>query len=212
MGNKRIRTALLSTALAGVMLIGGTYAYFTDGDTATNTFTVGSIEIELQEPNWEPPEDITPNETLEKDPQIKNTGNNESYVFLEVTVPYANIVTAKADGTKNAKADTELFSYEVNSGWTQLGTDQNNTSDKTITRVYVYGSASACTALAADATTPALFDKVTFANIVEDQSLEGTTQNLVVNAYAIQTGDINGGKTAPADVWAVLKKQAPSVN
>ena len=49
------------------------------------------------------------------------------------------------------------------------------------------------------------------------RSLETTTQNVVVKAYAVQTTNINDGKTVldgnnddgkvtPADVWAVVSK------
>lgn len=187
-------------------------AYFTDGDTATNTFTVGKISLDLQEPNWEPPTDITPNQEIEKDPQVKNDGTNDEFVFVEVVVPYANVVTANEDGTKNAAADTELFSYDVNEGWTEMGIGTKDEEDKTVTHRYVYGTAEACTALGKNATTPALFDSVTFANVVEDQNLEDSMQNIIINAYGIQTTDLNGDKTAPDDVWAVLNNQLPTTD
>ena len=57
---KRMKTMIAATAMIGVLAIGGISAYFTDGDTATNTFTVGKVSIDLQEPNWNPPKDITP--------------------------------------------------------------------------------------------------------------------------------------------------------
>ena len=36
---KRMKTMIAATAMIGVLAIGGISAYFTDGDTATNTFT-----------------------------------------------------------------------------------------------------------------------------------------------------------------------------
>ena len=47
---KRMKTMIAATAMIGVLAIGGISAYFTDGDTATNTFTVGKVSIDLQEP------------------------------------------------------------------------------------------------------------------------------------------------------------------
>ena len=76
MKKNRTKIVALSAALIGVLAIGGALAYFTDGDTATNTFTVGKISLDLQEPNWVPPEDITPNQEIEKDPQVENDGIN----------------------------------------------------------------------------------------------------------------------------------------
>lgn len=211
-------------ALAGVIAIGGVMAYFTDADTATNTFTVGKVSIDLQEPDWVPPTDIVPEQEFAKDPQIKNDGINDAYVFVKVTVPYANVVTANDDGTKNAAADTELFNYDVKAGWVELTDKMVKDEDaKTVTHLYAYatGNPAAMTAVASGVTTDSIFDYIQFANIVEDQNIEGTTLDVVVDGYAIQTTNINDGKTAldgnnadgktsPADVWSVIEKQAPA--
>jgi len=213
-GNKRkFKAALLAFAMIAVMMVGSISAYFTDGDTATNTFTVGKISLDLQEPNWdeEKATDITPNQTLKKDPQILNDGINDEFVFLEVIVPYENVIVANEDGTRKPAADTELYSYNVNSGWAEIATIKD-AATKTVTHLYVYGTADKCTALKKDVTTPTLFDTVTFANIVEDQGLEEATLDIVVNAYGIQTSDVNGGTTDPDMIWAVIDNQGPSLS
>lgn len=211
--NRGAAAALIACVLCGALAVGSVSAYFTDGATVTNTFTVGKISLDLQEPDWKPEEaeDITPNQTIEKNPQILNDGVNSEYVFMEVIVPYENLVTANDNGTLNAAADTELYSYTVNSGWYQMSRTQD-TKDKTVTYLYVYGTAATCTELAAGSTTPAVFNSVKFANVVEDQGLEGRTLEIVVNAYGIQTSNINGGKTSPTEVWAVLANQLPSTD
>ena len=225
MKKSSMRTLALTAILAGTVSIGGIMAYFTDGDTATNTFTVGKISLDLQEPTWVPPTNITPGQEIAKDPQIKNDGNNEEFVFLKVTVPYANVVTANEDGTKGKTADTELFSYDVKDGWTELDSKKETDSLKqTVTHLYAYTgeTADSMKALAVNSSTPSLFDWVRFANIVEDQNLETTTQNIVIEAYGIQTqnikdekgnldGDNNDGKTLPLDVWKVIENQNPSL-
>lgn len=225
MKKSNMRTLALTAILAGTVSIGGIMAYFTDGDTATNTFTVGKISLDLQEPSWVPPTNITPGQEIAKDPQIKNDGNNEEFVFLKVTVPYANVMTANEDGTKGKTADTELFSYDVKDGWTELDSKKETDSLKqTVTHLYAYTgeTADSMKALAVNSSTPSLFDWVRFANIVEDQNLETTTQNIVIEAYGIQTqnikdekgnldGDNNDGKTLPLDVWKVIENQNPSL-
>lgn len=225
MKKSSMRTLALTAILAGTVSIGGIMAYFTDGDTATNTFTVGKISLDLQEPSWVPPTNITPGQEIAKDPQIKNDGNNEEFVFLKVTVPYANVVTANEDGTKSRIADTELFSYDVKEGWTEIDSKRViDSSSKTVTHLYAYTgeTADSMKALAVNSSTPSLFDWVRFANIVEDQNLETTTQNIVIEAYGIQTqnikdekgnldGDNNDGKTLPLDVWKVIENQNPSL-
>jgi predicted ribosomally synthesized peptide with SipW-like signal peptide len=230
---KGIKQSAVALALVGILSVGGIMAYFTDADTATNTFTVGKVSIDLQEPSWDPdiPEAITPLEEFAKDPQIKNDGVNDAFVFMEVVVPYANVTIAAQDGTKAAdKAWTELFSYDVKDGWTEITGTVADTAypiiDETagtVTHLYAYGTADEMTAVAKDVTTASLFDFIRFANVVEDEGLEGTDLNVVVNGYAIQTTNIADGKTAldgnnadgvtaPDAVWAVLKTQAPSTD
>lgn len=217
----KTKLSIIALTLVACLMVAGISAYFTDADTTTNTFTVGKISLDLQEPDWDPPVDILPEQDIHKDPQIKNDGLNEEFVFMEVVVPYANVVTANEDGTRKAAADTELFSYEVNPAWVEVGTAKKDATEKTVTHLYAYGSSTAMTALAKDATTPALFEYVRFVNVVEDQQLEAETLNVVVNAYGIQTTNINDGdatidgvnndgKTAPEAVWSVIANQKPS--
>ena len=49
---KKILTICLIVALAATAIIGGTLAYFTDTKSATNTFTVGNVKIELLESQY----------------------------------------------------------------------------------------------------------------------------------------------------------------
>lgn len=46
---KKIMTISLVVALAAIAIVGGTLAYFTDTDEATNTFTAGGVAIKLIE-------------------------------------------------------------------------------------------------------------------------------------------------------------------
>ncbi len=207
---KTMKCVTVIMALVGCLTIGGISAYFTDADTATNKFTVGKISLDLVEPDWNgPEEDVTPLQEIKKNPQIKNDGNNEEYVFLTVTVPYANVVTAQLDGTINEATDTELFSYKTNTGWVHM-TSNKNTANKTVTHLYAYAVENQMTALAKNDVTSALFDKVIVANVVEDQNLELSSQQIVINAYGIQTNNINGGVKSPDAVWTVIANQNPS--
>lgn len=193
--------AIMMSSLAGIS------AYFTDTDTATNTFTVGEVSIDLQEPSWKGDTDTTPNMTTPKDPQVLNDGVSDAFVFLEVSVPYAdNIVIADADGTKNVAATAELFTYTIKDGWVEVGTPTTDTEAGVVKHVYAYigDNASDLKALAANETTPTLFDEITFVNAVENQGLEAAELDVIINAYGIQTNDINGGKTDPAGVWEVI--------
>ena len=87
---KKILALCLVVALAATAIVGGTLAYFTDDANATNTFTVGNVDITLTEPNWnssgskDAPE-VYPGEALAKDPTVKNDGANPCFVRIQVT-------------------------------------------------------------------------------------------------------------------------------
>lgn len=49
MKKKAILVAAIAVMLVAALVVGGTLAYFTDKDNATNTFTVGNVDIELLE-------------------------------------------------------------------------------------------------------------------------------------------------------------------
>lgn len=206
--SRKAAVAVLTAALAAALAVGGVSAYFTDRETAVNTFVIGKISLELQEPDWNPDEgrDMVPGQTVKKNPLIVNDGVNPEFVFAEVKIPYRNLVTANDDGTKNAAADTQLYRYTVNEGWFQLAAAKD-TVEKTMTYVYVYGNEQACSRLEPGAATPPVFDTVTFANLVEDQAMEETTLEVSVNAYGIQAENLSGGETEPLAVWGILSNQ-----
>ena len=132
---------------------------------------------------------------------MTNNGDNDEYVFIEVEVQYDNVVLAIADGTLKSAAEVELFTYTTNSGCVEVGTGTKDTTKKVVKHVYAYGTSSKMTALT-KGQSATLFNSVTFANLTEvpkDGSLD-----IIETAKAIQTTDLNGGKTAPSDVYAIL--------
>ena len=173
---KKILSILI--AAFAIIITGGVIAYLTDTDTATNTFTVGSVSIELTEANWNATnaQNVTPGQVINKDPAITNTGNNSAYVYLKVEEP---IVALSAGGSAS------LISYTKNSGWTQLST---NTASGIKTTVFYYNNA-----LAAGTSTSKLFNNVTVAEF--DQSTVNGSKNVVVTAYAIQSTGLPSGTT-----------------
>lgn len=209
---KKQNKLLLLLLLICVIAVAGISAYFTATDTKTNVFEVGKVSIDLQEPSWNGEIPTTPNQTVPKDPQILNDGKSDAYVYLTVDVPYANVVTAGLDGTKNTQADNELFNYTVNEGWVEVGTAEKVESESVYRHVYAYASNSATlSVLNPNATTAALFNEIKFANVVEAQGLELTDLDVVVNAYGIQT-EIVGDNITPDYVWKVIVNQAVVIN
>lgn len=208
---KKKKTILAALVLALVVSIGGVIAYFSDTDSKTNTFTVGKVSIEVNEENWnaENAKAILPNQILDKDPTIKNNGKNEAYVFLKVAVPTANVTVEADDGSDGTTSAQPLFKLinsgnqeGVNDGWTLVSSETKNGA---IEYIYAYGSNSEMTKLAKDATTPALFNKVQFANIQEGWGIEEQQYSVEVTGYAIQTENLTSSNAKdPAGVWAVL--------
>lgn len=102
---------IVALLLCAVLLIGasvaGTVAYLTDKDDVVNTFTVGNIDIKLDEANTatddtaDRTEDgnkyhLLPNQTYTKDPTVwVKEGSEEAYIRMIVTVGnYNNMLNA----------------------------------------------------------------------------------------------------------------------
>ncbi|MDO4486146.1 MAG: SipW-dependent-type signal peptide-containing protein [Bacillota bacterium] len=212
---KNKRNIVIAVAMLILLAVGAVSAYFTSSDKADNIWTVGEVKIALEEPGWDPdnpPENIAPNQSFVKDPQIRNTGSNDAYVFLKVRIPVANVITAdEATGERIAAADRELFEYTMNNGWYQLenGTPETIDEKDYMTYIYAYGSRDACTALpSGNVTAEALFDQVRFINVIEGQGLENTELKMPIEAYGIQTTDLTDNDVSdPASVWKLLDAQ-----
>lgn len=80
------RTLIILVALVAVfgMAVGGTIAWLTDQtESITNTFTVGNINIELEETATE--FKMVPGVTIAKDPEITvRSGSEACYLFVKV--------------------------------------------------------------------------------------------------------------------------------
>ena len=142
------KNLLIVMAMMVILVIGSIGAYFTATDEASNNFTVGKIDVEITEPNWEKLTDadengipdvaecVLPNSQIEKDPTVKNTSeSNGAFVFVKVTVPKAEILTSNvASGSKAKAAEvTQLFQLNdsdntgAGKGKAWVGTDTYNT-------------------------------------------------------------------------------------
>lgn len=189
--------------LAGILClasVGGVSAYLTDYEKVSNEFTVGKVDIELKEPEWKPEENkkIEPSKVIHKDPQITNTGTNDAFVYMEVSIPMANVEAAAENGERLGKKVQELFYFEAKDNWMQLSV-QNTESRRTYT--YAYKKI-----LKPQETSETLFDTVKFLNLIEGQ-LDGQTLEIPVRAYAIQTSYTGGSSdNLPEQIKAAYEK------
>ena len=207
--NKRqLIIAAASCLMIGAMAFGSTMAYLTDTEGATNTFTVGKVQIDLEEPgypgnNSDTVKNLVPNQEVTKDPVVENTGVNDAIVFMTVEVPNEEVTVVKADGTKGQKALTDLFWFKDsadaqgtfannwNTKWTELPDKETAATAGAKTHKYVFAYSEK---VAKDAKTEALFDKVQLKNVIEKE-IDASTQNIVINAYAIQASEVLEGES-----------------
>lgn len=175
---KKIMAMCLTVCLAEVAVIGGTLAYFTDTDNAENVFTVGNVNIDLSEPNWDAEgskdaDTVYPGEPLKKDPTVTvEAGSNPCFVRISV------------EGLKQfgEKGDiiyrTDYVDNKLGENWA-LHTDG----------YYYYTQV-----LEAGDTTDALFDQ-----IVMPTALIGSEEAQPINVVA-QAVQAQGAKASWADV------------
>ena len=191
---KKVIAVLLALALIITTLGAGIAAYFTGTDKKSDTYTIGEIDVEIVgDDDLYSVEKLTPNYEYEFARAVHNTGINDAYVFMAVTVPYRNIFIHDLDGVhEGAVALTPLFTYGtegvagVNSNWSPVtagkfgdydlenvdGIIRNHSGEiaavrvnQTITYIYAYvGDGDTLARLAPDAVTPALFDTMKFVN------------------------------------------------
>lgn len=107
---KKITAIALVVCLVAVAIVGGSLAYFTDTEEATNTFEVGNVDITLTEPNWDAAlkEDakaatLIPGRVIAKDPTITVEATSQrAYTFMKVqlSADFVDLLTKYATAQK----------------------------------------------------------------------------------------------------------------
>lgn len=192
---KTKRKALLLSLCAVLLVVAsvmGTMAYLTSRDTVTNTFTVGKVNLTLDEAPVdangkattgarvkENSYNLLPGQEYDKDPTVHVTANSEdSWIFVKVE----NGISALED------ASNTITSQITANDWTAL---------TGVTGVY-YKEYTKSTTTA---------DLVVFENfkVAEDANTSDAWTNggtITVKAYAIQKAGFN----TAADAWEEAKK------
>ena len=95
---KKILMALSMLAVAAVA-VGGTVAYYTAADDSSVTFTTGNVAIELNDDLNGETIKLMPNNNEKAAPNytITNTGDENAYVWLKVSVPKELAAETAAD-------------------------------------------------------------------------------------------------------------------
>lgn len=203
MNKKRIAVIITTLVLTLTLTIGGSIAYLTDAERTTNHFTVGKVDIDLTEPNWneEENQELEAGAEVKKDPTLTNTGINDAYVYLEVQIPMADVITAADDGTRlnnGAAVHQQLFTFQPDSDWSLIEKEEINDN-----MVYTY---SYNKVLSPNQSTSPLFQSIVFANVVEGQ-IDTNEYDIPVAAFAIQTSNTGDGSgNIPDEAKAAYEK------
>ena len=218
----KTKKALCAISILGVVAISGIFAYLTDNESKENVFTIGNVDIELLEPSW-PTEDLhgdaenddgpngipdavenlVPNQFVAKDPQVKNVGKNDAYVFLRVQykmcgdsltyLPVPNVVPWP---------DNELEKNLGSRGWLVSENNMDITVDNDgniyASMVYAYKDV-----LEPGQTTSALFDGIEIRDLTE--AYRGLKECIKIDAFAIQANEL------PADIAEEIAEAAEGI-
>lgn len=211
---KKLFKKILPIALVLSFCIGTSFAFLSANTRKLiNNFTVATayMDIELQEPSWDPDalHIYNANETFAKDPQIQNTGNKEAYVYMSVFVPEVNAGYYNSYSGKYTNGPAPAYRFTPdNSSWSEFWTDEYETGPTSITyngieydgttRIFAYRYP-----LASKATTEPLFENMTFINydvdvenaleddknlgVGEGSEVLGKEFPVFIQAYAITT-------------------------
>ena len=170
--SKRSLLSVVALALTIAVTAFGTVAYMTDSDTVTNTFTVGNINITVDEENVDgipdengniiPERDqqnnypLIPGLVQKKDPTMTvHEGSEECYVRFRVELTGYTALKAIRPALTDEQLLTQFVS--INSDWTLTGTPVVNGNVVT----YEYRHAAAVDASAETKILQPLFDTFT---------------------------------------------------
>ena len=198
---KKVLSLALVVALIAIV-VSGSLAYFTADDKVTNSFTIGSVKVEVVE-DFEEPENMVPVVTvsesdpnyINKDARAKNTGNNAAYVQMYVAIP-----KAMDDVGAFVVVDTDNgdWSARTLAGTATFGTDTYN--------VYVYrymekleAGAESSDVITAAYLAPELDyrdGKFVMNGVTIEDYIPGTSIDIYVAAQAIQADGFDGYTSA----------------
>ena len=123
MNAKKIVSLILVICLAMAVGIGGTLAWLKDStDTVTNTFVIGSIDIDLYEHKY-----IAESNSLNTSVEVRDASNNNYKIVPGNVMPKDPTVVVEANSEacylfiKVVATDVEgLLDYAIDEGWTEL--------------------------------------------------------------------------------------------
>ena len=202
-------------------------AWMTDTSKVTNTFTVGKVDIEVEESDSEDDPDVDrknnsyhliPGEVKVKDPTMTvKAASEESYVRMIMKVEGWNAVAQVIDNNDLGSFFAFLGGWDQKD-WRLIGTTQDGNTMNFEFRYKEPVAGLDAEGKAADKVLPALFTelRVPGSLSMEDlNSLEAAGFKMIIEGHAIQSAgfidakDSNGNTLEPADAenaaWAAFE-------
>ena len=208
---KKFLVACLCVALAVLTIAGTTLAYLTSQDEVINTFTVGKVEIKLDEAKANADGTLVegadrvkansykliPGHTYNKDPMVTVLKGSESS-YIKMTVTFTKAAELDAIFAPTGADLTSIFTGYNAANWIAKGNTEDTTAN---TRTYEFWYKETVAAPTADVALDALFDQIKAPDSLTNSDLNNLKDlKITVNAYAIQA---DGFATAEA-AWAAF--------
>lgn len=112
---------VIALVMSLTMATAGTMAYLTDRDTEVNTFTMGNVDIEVEE-EYEQDSELYPGVEVEKQAGIKNVHKtSDAWVWMTVSVPTElkdYIELSWLSDTVKSEAENNVVTDGVHDGYT----------------------------------------------------------------------------------------------
>lgn len=206
---RKILAMVAALALTAALAVGGTLAYLTSTDSVQNTFTVGNVQIKLDEAKANADGTLVPNadrvkansykllpgHKYNKDPMVTVLKDSESS-YIKMTVTFTKAAELDAIFTPNGANLTSIFNGYDSTNWIAKGNTKDTAAN---TRTYEFWYKEPVAAPTADVALDALFDSITVPGTINNAQLATINDmTITVNAYAIQADGFANAEAA----WA----------
>lgn len=219
--NLKSKHKALLLIMCAVLLVAtsafGTLAYLTDKDTATNTFTVGSVGLKLDEADVNPDGTyvkdhdtrvqeneyhLLPGHTYYKDPTVTvDAGSEAAYVRMIVTVENIGQLQAALPDAKYYGTDGTFLLQSLCGGWDPAIWVYEGYTAEGNNGIYEFRYKETVAKSENATVLPDLFKTITVPGEIDNDHLAYLKDvKIVVNAHAIQA---DGFKTAE-EAWSAF--------
>ncbi len=223
--SKKSILLIISLLLATTVSVFGTLAYLSDSHTMVNTFTVGNVDIDLDEAEVNPDGTVTTNPdgtptdnriddgneyhllpgcSYVKDPTVTvNAGSEESYVRMLVTLNKLQELKAiECLGGENFLPENFVSGWD-REVWIPYAIEED-TENNTVTYEFRYYQTVSTVDSEEDLVLPALFTSIEVpGEITGDELATIADLEITVHGHAIQTASFDNADAA----WAAFDAQ-----